>query len=130
MYNKLPYEIIEIIKYYYWNFQFNNVINEIKYTIQKNNEIEIFLKKFYNYYFHNHLLFYYKKFNYIIKDIVNNNGKFLLLKHNNLFLRYCSLNSINAICNGIKEDYKYITPLLIVKSSYNRYKMIEKIKSF
>ena len=42
MYNNLPYEIIELIKSYYWNFQFNNVINEINIQFKKIMKLNFF----------------------------------------------------------------------------------------
>jgi hypothetical protein len=130
IFNSLPYELKDRILQYYWNFQYNNIISEINNVIKINNEIQFFIDKHFNLNIHFHLLFYYRKYNYIIKNISTNKGLILLCKNNNLFLKFCSIKSINAITNGIKEDYRYITPLLIAKSGYQRYTMVEKIKKF
>lgn len=120
---KLPLELqIKIFQYYY-SYLHNEILNEIKNIYILENKITNFIKHYGNSLIKENNLYYYKKFNNAIKEISHNNGKILLCKINNFKLGYCNLEYINKICYDIKNDYKYIAPILICSSGINRYYM-------
>lgn len=120
---KIPLELqIKIFQYYY-SYLHNEIMNEIKNIYILENKITKFIKNYVNSLIKENNLYYYKKFNDNIKKISHNNGKILLCKINNLKLGYCNLDYINKICYDIKDDYKYIAPILIYSSGINRYYM-------
>ena len=120
---KMPLELqIKIFQYYY-SYLHNELLTEIKSIYILENKITNFITKYKHSFVREHNLYYYRQFNKCIKDISHNNGKILLCKVNNLNLRHCTLDYINKICYDIKEDYKYIAPILICYSGMNRYYM-------
>lgn len=120
---KLPLELqIKIFQYYY-SYLHNEIINEIKNIYILENRITKFINNYGNSLIKENNLYYYKKFNDDIKKISHNNGKILLCKINNFKLGYCNLVYINKICYDVKDNYKYIAPILICSSGINRYYM-------
>ena len=117
----LPEEIqIKIFQYYYSYFHYD-VINEIKNVFLLEKDIVNFIVENKKPLLHESNLKYYRKFNKLVKNISNDNGKMLLCKINNLKLKYSNLEYINNICYKMKEDYKYIAPILICIEDVNRY---------
>jgi Zn/Cd-binding protein ZinT len=120
MYN-LPEEIVDQILNIYWHFNYNKVIEEINGIINLESKIYLFLKRFSNTTIKENNLYYYKKFNTEVREITKNKGKMIFCKNNQLKLSYCNKEYIEKICKNIKEDYRYIAPLLIMNSGHLRY---------
>ena len=116
-----PEEIqIKIFQYYYSYFHCD-LINEIKNVFLLEKDIVNFIVENKKPLLHESNLKHYRKFNKLVKNISNDNGKMLLCKINNLKLKYANLEYINNICYKMKEDYKYIAPILICIEDVNRY---------
>ena len=117
----LPEEIQEKIFQYYYSYLHKELLNEIKSVYHLERDIVNFINKDKKSLLYESNLEHYRKFNNLIKDITHNRGKMLLCKINNLKLRYSNLDYIHNICYDIKEDYKYIAPILISSDDINRY---------
>ena len=120
MYN-LPKEIIDQILNMYWHFTYNNVIDEINNINNLEERIYLYLKRFSKSIIKQNNLYYYKKFNTEVKELIKNKGKMLFCKNNNLNLSYCNIDYIERACKNINENYRYIAPLLIMNSGHLRY---------
>ena len=127
--NNLPNELQDHIYGYYWSYNFYKVLDEIKNIFLLDDKINNFISKYGNNVIKQNNNYYYKKFNTLIKKITHNKGKMLLCKYNNLSLKYCNINYIDKICSDIKNDYKYIAPILVSKSNYLRYQVFYYLKS-
>uniref|UniRef100_A0A6C0AYP2 Uncharacterized protein n=1 Tax=viral metagenome TaxID=1070528 RepID=A0A6C0AYP2_9ZZZZ len=127
--NMLPYELQEHIYQYYWSNIYLDVLNEIKSITALDTKINIFINKYQNNIIKENNNFYYRKFNDSIRKITHNKGKMLLCNYNNLSLRNCNIKYIFNICSTIRDDYKYIAPVLISKSNFMRYNVYQYLKS-
>jgi hypothetical protein len=105
----------------YWHFNYNNVIREIEGINNLEKRIYLYLKRFSNAAIKQNNLYYYKKFNSEVKELIKNKGKMIFCKNNQLRLSYCNKEYIERVCKNISEDYKYIAPLLIMNSGHLRY---------
>jgi len=127
--NMLPYELQEHIYQYYWSNIYLDVLNEIKSITALDKKINTFINKYKNNIIKENNNFYYREFNNLIRKITYNKGKMLLCNYNNLSLRNCNIKYINNICSTIRDDYKYIAPILISKSNFMRYDTFQYLKS-
>ena len=117
----LPEEIQTKIFQYYYSYFYKEILNEIKSVYHLERDIMNFIVEDKKPLLHESNLEHYRKFNKLVKHISHDKGKMLLCKINNLKLRYSNLEYINNICYKMKEDYKYIAPILICSDYINRY---------
>ena len=119
----LPNEIINIILNHYWQFKFNDVINELKQPYIIEYKIINFLN---TYCFTKDLIqkkhiHYYIFCNTKIKDLQKNKINKLICKLNNLKLYFCFSENTLKIFNHIHKDLIYIMIFSISISDYYRF---------
>ena len=78
--NLLPIDIQEKIYKYYWSKVYSKVIEEFKKPFEVNEKVLLFVKKHINSIVENHILYYYKQLNNLIKTIVENRGQLFICK--------------------------------------------------
>lgn len=115
--NNLPIEIQDKIYKYYWSYNYKLVTDQISNVFKLEYNVLSFLKKYKNNNIQDQLKYYYKKYNYFIKDIIEDKGTFLISKVNNLKTSYYCPD----LYKNVNIDYRYIAPILISLSGVNRY---------
>tara|TARA_E500000178_G_C17001575_1_gene745932 strand:+ start:1474 stop:1884 length:411 start_codon:yes stop_codon:yes gene_type:complete len=134
--NRLPIELQNNIWIHYWQYKYNDVVNEIKKPLIIENKA----KKYFNNYFNvlngsykNNYKYYFKNINNEIKYMVNNKGFNMICYHSNLFMKHININYLNNIFRKVPEDYKYIAALSVLISGCHRYHVLlsfENINNF
>ena len=122
--NKLPSPIQDIIWNHYWQFEFNNVIQEINQPyIVEYKSIDFFAKyrNVLNSKNKQNYKHYFKVINNNIKGVINNKGLNIICKQNNLLLRYINIDYINKIFKNVPDDYKHVAALFVLMGGNNRY---------
>lgn len=125
--NILPIELQNNIWNHYWQYKYNDVVNEIN----KPFIIENKAKKYFNNYFNvlngsykNNYKYYFKIINNDIKDMVNNKGFNLICRHSDLFMKHININYLNNIFKKVPKDYKHVAALFVLISGYQRYHVL------
>ncbi len=127
--NLLPIDIQEKIYKYYWSKVYSKVIEEFKKPFEVNEKVLLFVKKHINSIVENHILYYYKQLNNLIKTIVENRGQLFICKKCKLQI-FWSSDDWHIKHPRLKEDYKYITPIILALSGHYRYQTFEKILNY
>jgi len=122
--NNLPNEIQDIIYSHYWQFKYQNVINELKKCIDLENKIKNFLYTycFRDNIFDNNYLHYLISFNNDIKNIIKNKNFKHVCNVNKLTLFHCFDEQYkNNIFSSINDNLKYIAMFSVCCAGQMRY---------
>jgi hypothetical protein len=125
--NNLPTELQNNIWNYYWQYKYNDVVNEIKKPFNIENKAKVYLSKYFNVLnskYKKNYMYYFKHINNEIKNIVNNKSFNLICHHNNLNMKHVNFDYITNIFKKVPEDYKYIAALFVLMSYHNRYHVL------
>tara|TARA_Y200000002_G_C22615751_1_gene635919 strand:+ start:52 stop:471 length:420 start_codon:yes stop_codon:yes gene_type:complete len=129
--NKLPSEIQDIIYNHYWQFKFQDVLNELTKCFNLEKKIKKFLYTycFKEILFQKKYIHYLKLFNENIKEITKK--KFLknICNFNRLTLFYCFDETYkDNICSSIDENLKYIAMFSLGCSGQMRYIILNRFQ--
>ena len=126
MMDKMPIEIQDKIFQYYWGYEYVKITKEIKSIFKLNNKIISFMKKYKYSINETNNIFYYRLFNDELKKMNKNKGLLLISKINKLPIYHSTIE----ISKKIKDKYKYIAPILISFSGYQRFYALERISNY
>lgn len=123
----LPEEILDIIWNHYWQFKYNDVINEINYPINIEQQHISFIKKNFGVIacpYRDNYKYHLEKMNKSISEITNSKGLFLICKQNGLLMRYITNEYLKHVFNRVPDNYKHIASLFVILSGNNRFNVL------
>ena len=125
--NNLPEEILDIIWTHYWQFKYNDVINEINYPLEIEEKHISFIKKNFGVIacpYRDNYKHHLEKMNNSICKIINNEGLFLICKQNRLLMRFITNDYLKHVFKDVPDNYKHIASLFVILSGSNRFKVL------
>ena len=125
--NILPDEVLDIIFTHYWQYKFNDVLDEIKKPLDFEIKNVSFIKKNFKVIdtpYKSNYTYHLKKINKSILEVIKNKGLFLICKYNKLLTRYITNDYLNTIFKKVPEEYKCVSAFFILMSGSNRYNIL------